>query len=213
MTPAPAARASGVHQPGAIPHTLSPHTCIDFVNSRFTDHTGTGEVFDRLTSPEWRQWYAERCGIAPGHPVSRAVLRTLIEVRDVLRRLLESRRPPDGATLVLLNDLLSASDQYWELSRHQRATRLGLTWRRADWHAVIAATVASYADLLVNGGIDRVKVCENPGCTWIFVDASRNCSRRWCESAACGNLVKVRAHRARRQRAAGSRRPSTQAAR
>ncbi len=190
-----------VTQPAAIPHTLSPFSCIDFVNSRFTDHTGTGEVFDRLQSAEWREWFAQRCGVIPHRPASVATIRALAQLRDVVRNLLESGRPPDNATLAQLNEVLGAADQVWELSRARRNTRLSLTWRNADWAAVMSAAVASYGELLASGRIRRVKVCANPGCTFIFFDESRNRSRRWCESAACGNLVKVRAHRARQRRA------------
>lgn len=193
-----------VTHPAAIPHTLSPYTCIDFVNSRFTDHTGTGEVFDRLQSPEWRDWYARRCGLIPPRPASGATIGTLTDLRHVLRSLLESGRPPDSPTLARLNRVLGASDQFWELSRVGRTTRLGLSWRHEDWQAVMTATVASYGELLVSGGIQRVTLCANPDCSFMFFDESRNGSRRWCESAACGNLVKVRAHRARRRRAAAT---------
>ncbi len=194
-----------VTQPAAIPHTLSPFPCIDFVNSRFTDHTGTGEVFDRLHSAEWREWFAQRCGVTPHRPASVATFRGLAQLRDVLRTLLESGRPPDNATLAQLNAVLGAADQVWELSRVQRTTRLNLTWRNADWAAVMSSTVASYGELLASGGIQRVRVCANPGCTFIFFDESRNRSRRWCESAACGNLVKVRAHRSRKRQVLASR--------
>jgi predicted RNA-binding Zn ribbon-like protein len=204
MGPSPAADPSRSRLPDPIPHTLSPYTCIDFVNSRYTDHTGTGEVFDRLESREWREWYAGRCGVTPSRPASAATVRTLMDLRRVVRKLLESGRHPYGATLSHLNDVLSAPDQFWELSRLQRTTRLRLSWRRPDWPAVMAATAASYAELLASGGVSRVRACENPDCTFLFFDESRNRSRRWCESAACGNLVKVRAHRARRQRAAAT---------
>ncbi len=202
MGPTRAAGGNGLRQPAAIPHTLSPYTCIDFVNSRFTDHTGSGEVFDRLESPEWRLWYAQRCGVTPERQPSRATVTVLRDLRDVLRTLLESGRPPGNSTLAHLNRFLGAPDRFWEMSRLQRTTHLNLRWRREDWPAVMSATVASYAELLTSGGIRRVKVCGNPDCTFMFFDKSRNRSRRWCESAACGNLVKVRAHRARRQRAA-----------
>lgn len=186
-------------QPAAIPHTLSQYTCIDFVNSRFTDHTGTGEIFDRLERPEWRAWYAERCGVAPPRLASLATVRTLMQLRETLRHLLESGRAPGHTTMAQLNEVLGASEQVWKMSRSQRTTRLSLSWQHQDWPAVMAATVASYAEMLVSGGIHRVQVCGNPDCTFVFFDESRNRSRRWCESAACGNLVKVRAHRARRR--------------
>lgn len=51
----------------------------------------------------------------------------------------------------------------------------------------------------------RVKACRGTDCGWVFLDASRNSSRRWCEMAGCGNRAKTATFRARhrgRRRAA-----------
>lgn len=45
----------------------------------------------------------------------------------------------------------------------------------------------------------RVKACPGPDCGWVFVDRSRNGSRRWCQMAECGNRAKGAAFRARRR--------------
>ena len=111
-----------------------------------------------------------------------------------------SRTRPDSDALAALNLVLAPAPLIWQLSPATPATRLALAWRRPDWTAVMAATVTSYAQLLVSGGIDRIKVCANPDCSFMFYDETRNRSRRWCEASACGNLVRVRRHRAQRRR-------------
>jgi len=40
---------------------------------------------------------------------------------------------------------------------------------------------------------ERIHKCENPTCDWLFMDTSRNHSRRWCDMKSCGNRAK--AHR------------------
>ncbi len=45
----------------------------------------------------------------------------------------------------------------------------------------------------------RVKACRATDCGWVFVDASRNGSRRWCDMATCGNRAKTTTFRARRR--------------
>jgi len=50
----------------------------------------------------------------------------------------------------------------------------------------------------------RLRTCGNPRCRFTFIDASRNRSRIWCESAACGNRVRVGRHRRALHRAAAS---------
>jgi predicted RNA-binding Zn ribbon-like protein len=39
---------------------------------------------------------------------------------------------------------------------------------------------------------DRVRMCANEDCGWIFIDRSRNQIRRWCSMSDCGNLAKAR---------------------
>ena len=112
----------GSHPVLAIPHTVSPYVCIDLVNSRFTDHTGTGEVYDRLASPAWQGWFARRCGVTPARPPAISALHSLARVRDLLRALLKSRQPPDTSLLAELNHFLARPNRFWELSRIQRKT-------------------------------------------------------------------------------------------
>ncbi len=38
----------------------------------------------------------------------------------------------------------------------------------------------------------RVHKCESPTCDWLFLDTSRNHSRRWCDMTTCGNRAKAR---------------------
>ena len=46
----------------------------------------------------------------------------------------------------------------------------------------------------------RIKVCGNPECGRVFLDASRNRSRSWCDMATCGNQAKARSFRRRHAR-------------
>jgi predicted RNA-binding Zn ribbon-like protein len=44
---------------------------------------------------------------------------------------------------------------------------------------------------------NRIKACPGPNCAWVFIDQSRNGSRRWCHMNECGNRAKAAAFRAR----------------
>jgi predicted RNA-binding Zn ribbon-like protein len=57
----------------------------------------------------------------------------------------------------------------------------------------------SAAQLLTSEKLGRVKLCAGEGCGWIFLDESRNSSRRWCDSRDCGNRERVRCHLARKR--------------
>ena len=69
---------------------------------------------------------------------------------------------------------------------------------RLDWP--LWPVAHSAAELASGDQVDRVKVCEGGECGWLFVDASRNRSRRWCSMEDCGNVVKARRHYAKRKR-------------
>ena len=49
----------------------------------------------------------------------------------------------------------------------------------------------------------RVKECDNETCRWLFVDMSKNRSRRWCDMKDCGNRAKARRHYRRTRRSEG----------
>ena len=69
------------------------------------------------------------------------------------------------------------------------------TWERPDplWPVALAAV-----DLLRSPErLARVKRCAQ--CSWLFVDRSRNGSRRWCTMDECGAQVKMRRYRAARR--------------
>lgn len=70
---------------------------------------------------------------------------------------------------------------------------------RRDWDWVLSEIAADFGDLLAFGERSRMKLCANPECRWVFYDETRNRSRRWCISAECGNVSKVRAFRARKR--------------
>jgi predicted RNA-binding Zn ribbon-like protein len=59
----------------------------------------------------------------------------------------------------------------------------------------------SAADLLTSPERDRIKECASATCEWVFLDRSRNRSRRWCDMSDCGNRAKARRFHSRKQAA------------
>jgi predicted RNA-binding Zn ribbon-like protein len=54
------------------------------------------------------------------------------------------------------------------------------------------------ADLLTSPRLHRVGRCEGVGdCGWLFLDTTKNGSRRWCSMAGCGSRAKMRRYYAR----------------
>jgi predicted RNA-binding Zn ribbon-like protein len=67
----------------------------------------------------------------------------------------------------------------------------------AGLERLIWALAASAGDLLLEADPARIKTCAGPRCGYLYVDSSRNRSRRWCDMAECGNRAKVRRFRSR----------------
>jgi predicted RNA-binding Zn ribbon-like protein len=74
--------------------------------------------------------------------------------------------------------------------------------RRWSWSGAVGLEVvlhpvaAAAADLLVSSELGRVKRCAR--CPWLYVDRSKNRSRRWCDMADCGTAEKMGRYVARR---------------
>ena len=173
--------------------------CLDFVNSAWTDWRGEGEPTDMITNPRWWSRYFKTWGIsAPGLSVPAGTrLAELRELREAMRRFVEKGKPPTGAQRSWLNRRLGSSPQRWTLSAGTAGLQHRLVPARADWQAVTAALILSFSQLVNDADPSRLKKCANPDCSYVFYDESANQSRRWCFSNVCGNLMHVRAFRAR----------------
>jgi predicted RNA-binding Zn ribbon-like protein len=99
------------------------------------------------------------------------------------------------------SDLSTFNDYLSESLLHSRIThgKENFRWSwdpecnsadRIQWALVRAA-----ADLITSKDIKRVGECaDDRGCGYLFIDTSRNHSRRWCSMEACGNRAKAQRH-------------------
>ena len=77
----------------------------------------------------------------------------------------------------------------------RRESGFVLAWDGDHLERPLWPRAVSAVDLLRHGPLDRLKACED--CPWLFLDTSRNHSRRWCSMEDCGTRVKMRRYRAR----------------
>jgi predicted RNA-binding Zn ribbon-like protein len=61
-----------------------------------------------------------------------------------------------------------------------------------DLRAICWSVSISAIELITSEEANRVRVCQNEGCGYLFVDRTRNGSRLWCTSDICGNRARVR---------------------
>jgi predicted RNA-binding Zn ribbon-like protein len=105
-----------------------------------------------------------------------------------------------------VEDLTLIRDVMIEGWKHKRLAPSG---RRYLWlmkqeegiklESVLWPIAHSATDLLTSDRLKRVRMCEAETCAWLFVDESRNHSRRWCDMKICGNREKARRHYQREQ--------------
>ncbi len=142
---------------------------------------------------------------------AKAVHKKAIVLREALYRALSSvaaGRGADAADLETIN--AAVTDAYGHLRiapRPPSGARFVWDWHEADGvlELPIWLVARSAADLLVSPELERVRECAGDDCDWLFLDASRNRSRRWCDMAECGNRAKARRNYERRRGAEGRR--------
>jgi predicted RNA-binding Zn ribbon-like protein len=174
--------------------------CLDFVNSEWTDWRGDGEPTDRLSSPDWWRRFLKDWGLpTPGlRAPTGPRLRELRQIRQMMRRILEKGRMPTATEVAWFNRRLASSSHRWTIRAGKAGLDYGVVPLRPGWTAVTSALILSFSQLLNHSDVSRLKKCANPDCSYLFYDGSTNLSRRWCFSNVCGNLIHVRAFRARR---------------
>lgn len=66
-------------------------------------------------------------------------------------------------------------------------------------NGALAEILSRVFEAQTSGEWRRLKSCPGPHCGWLFYDASRNASSRWCSMSICGNRTKTAAYRQRRR--------------
>lgn len=136
-----------------------------------------------------------RCKRTPTHKDLSAA-RTL---RPVLREVFNA--PDEDTAVALLNDILADHRALPHYTNHD-----GQPWHLhiadpdappVDQYAVNAAM--GLLGVITTTGMSRLHICIGNRCSEVFVDTSRNQSRRYCSPQICGNRASAAAHRARQK--------------
>ena len=189
---------------------------LDFVNT-VEPRTGDGQVDflpDYAALVAWSAHAgavtrAEAAGLARAEPGSALrAWRQAMLLREALYRIvlaLVNRAPPRAA------DLAVVTRAYATAAGHAKLTvdpgGIGWSWDdpldpdRPRWEVARSAV-----ELLTQADTGRLGVCGDgdDGCGWVFLDQTKNQSRRWCDMADCGSRAKARRLTARRRKARAS---------
>ena len=135
------------------------------------------------------------------------------EARHVLRQAIVLREAIYHIFVALVRNEVLAKTDLGELNnvlvKLTRGARVvhsaqGFMW---NWNAnanneglnfLIWPIAISAAKLLISEESARVGQCaDEQGCGWLFLDTSKNRSRRWCDATDCGNRARQRRHNER----------------
>jgi predicted RNA-binding Zn ribbon-like protein len=178
---------------------------LDLANTR--DRRPTPQPEEHLNAyHDLVSWGVEAGAIAAGHAArlralaarepraARAALARALELREAIFELfsaLAGGRPLPGGSLARLNAGLPGALARLRLAGG--AAGPAWTWvevphlDRVIWPVLRAAAL-----LLTSPDRERVRECAARDCAWLFLDRSRNGTRRWCDMAVCGNREKAR---------------------
>lgn len=183
--------------------------CLDFANTAHW-HASDNPEETLKTYADLATWARER-GIltdsetralrreVQGRPVEgEAALKKAIALREAVYRLFSAfahGRPPATTDLETLNGVLAETLSHSRLFWTEPKFAWGWKTNGKALDRMLWPVARSAADLLTSEKLSRVGECaDERGCGWLFLDLSRNHSRRWCDMKDCGNVAKARRH-------------------
>lgn len=185
--------------------------CVRFANT--VSHHASQRPFEELVSYDVLLRWGQREGmITPAEvetllrqaekrpQAARAALARAIALREAIYRLFVARIHDHSiatSDLETLNEALGCAPSGRRLTLADGAIAWDWAEPKLDlWPRVEVAWSAAETLTSVQG--ERVGQCaDERGCGWLFLDTSRNRSRRWCSMGDCGNRAKQRRHTAR----------------
>jgi predicted RNA-binding Zn ribbon-like protein len=106
--------------------------------------------------------------------------------------------PPEASAVEEVNRALEAKERL-ELVPAADGVKLGHSHVGDGVDDALARIAEPIVRALGTGRDDRIRICANDTCQWLFFDESRTGQRRWCNMKTCGNRAKARRHRERRK--------------
>jgi predicted RNA-binding Zn ribbon-like protein len=169
--------------------------CVELINTSRADRP------DQLRDAAGLQKLADRYAFA-GTRARPGDLAAALDYRARLESIVAACEAGDVSVAVgQINTLLTDTGAIPQIVAHDgRGPHLHVAKPSSPLPSRMAAHFAmGLAWLVVAGQAHRLRTCASPTCQKVFVDFSRNSSRRYCDSRTCGNRMHVAAYRARRK--------------
>jgi predicted RNA-binding Zn ribbon-like protein len=131
---------------------------------------------------------------------ARAAYRRAVKLREAIYRVFERRasgKLPAADDLATLNRFVAEMYRDAQLVVDGDRVVLETGSSAATLDRPFAPVVRAAVDLLTSDQAALVGACADDTCGWLFLDTTRNRTRRWCTMQDCGNRNKVRRFRSR----------------
>jgi predicted RNA-binding Zn ribbon-like protein len=201
---------TAAHRPAASDHehgVVPVDTAFEFLNTLDLEN---GALVEQLTSLDVAADWLSRNGVVRDPALvrglgdagkSRAVLNRIVRTRTALRDVAHAvahEEPPRREAIDEVNRALRSRERV-ELVAAPDGVRLGHSHLGDAVDDALARIAEPIVRAIGSGQDDRIKICANDTCRWIFFDESRTGQRRWCDMKTCGNRAKARRHRERQK--------------
>jgi predicted RNA-binding Zn ribbon-like protein len=193
-------------------HLSGGRLCLDFANT--VSWRASDRPIERLESYADLLAWSRQAGVVTAgeaRTLASAGRRRPAEARRVLGQAIGLREAiyraftriaegpgPTPADLAALNAGLAEALARRRVMGRGRRFSFGWTTPEAGLDRMLGPVMQSVAELLVGEELSHLRTCASPTCGWVFLDTTRNRSRRWCDMRVCGNRAKVRRHYRRR---------------
>ena len=197
-------------------HIASLEDGLDFINTLEFSREGAEDEFKTAADAlSWlhahdllhRETLEELRDVVEASPSqAERLLKRVRRVRGAMRELVEAtveRRRPALDQLAEINRALRTHYVY-ELVPAPDGVSLDHRDEGDPVEGALARLVESLAREVSQGQRDRLRLCANDACRWVFADTSRAGRRKWCDMATCGNQAKAARFRERRKARAGT---------
>ena len=205
--------ASAHHEQASARFDLSGgRLCLDFANTRrykdpprediptFADFMAWSEAAAALSPAQARELASE--GSAHAEEAA-AVMQRMQALRLAIYRTFSAvaaDQEPPGEALVVLGRAAAEASVHQRLVFHDGRVHLEVPPESRALDRVLWAIARDAVDLLLSDFRSSVRECDLETCAWLFLDRSRNQSRRWCDMKVCGNRSKARRHQAKQKK-------------
>jgi predicted RNA-binding Zn ribbon-like protein len=103
-----------------------------------------------------------------------------------------SRRAPPKRALVFLRQYWIAGINAHELRFDDGRVLVNLRNDALDFDLIAALVAYRMVEQVLSLPTERLRICQGPNCSWVFIDSSKAGRRVWCDMAVCGNAAKSR---------------------